>query len=66
MTKLEKKFKKYAQYVKRWLHALDAVMEAPQSEDRGKKVAHLSNLLEMETDKIRRFDFGIKLNQPRA
>jgi hypothetical protein len=45
------------------IKALDDVMQSPENHERGKKVARITNFLELENDKARHFGLGISLRR---
>jgi hypothetical protein len=56
----KKALKELTQFVDTFLGALDAEMKKPSTEDRGRRVAMLSNKLEMGNDHVRHFTLGEK------
>ena len=62
-----KKLRAFTDYVKAYLRALDAQMDLPSTPERGRRIAQLSNMLEMTTDRLRfgLLDIDFRTNKPR-
>lgn len=56
----------FTDFVGRAVIALDQIMEGPASNDRGRKVAHVSNTLELQKDIVRLESLGIVPSKPLA
>jgi len=55
---LRKELRDLSDAVLSYLAVLDAVMREPESVERGRKIARLSNALELANDQARRFGLG--------
>lgn len=67
--RLRKSLESMTKYVQAFLGALDVEMRKPSSPERGKRIAEISNKLDMANDHIRYFDLGIdyrKDKKPKA
>lgn len=62
LKKFRKEFVGLTQFVKDYLVLLDHYMKQPESPERGKRIAALSNKLEMKNDMVRRFTLEIDFN----
>jgi len=59
---LWKQFKKHTDFVKDYLVLIDDEMRKPSSESRGKRIAELSNKLQMANDSARRVTLELDWN----
>lgn len=50
--------------VEQCLTAIDKTMQGPSTSDRGKCIAQISNVLEMQKDMAKRFGLGITSSKP--
>lgn len=60
--KLRKEFREYTDQVKAFIVLIDHTMKQPESVERGKRIADLTNKLELKNDSIRRFVLGLDFN----
>ena len=59
LRKIKKHLKNLTISVKQCLDAIDIEMKKPSSNERGKRIAKICNVLEMENDSARYFGLGI-------
>lgn len=59
---LRKELHGLTNYIKDYLALVDDAMRQPESAERGKRIAHLSNALNMKNDMIRRFVLDLNFN----
>jgi len=52
-------------FVRSFIDALDSEMRRPSSPERGKRIAYLSNQLDLSNDRLRFFDLGIDYRKDR-
>ena len=54
--KYQKTLKGFIVFIEQYLKALDAEMQKPSTYERGQRIAHLSNMLEIQKDLIKRHE----------
>ncbi len=64
-AKLKRQYKKHVVWVAQFIAALDEAMKGPSTPERGRKIAELSNKLQMGNDHAWHFDLGYDLKKKR-
>ena len=54
---------RYALLVASFIQRLDILMKQPSTEERGKKIAIMTNTIEMATDHVLHFELGLSFKQ---